>query len=368
MYHTDYRLRCSSYILTQEKLFASKSYTFCYLLEGNLQVEGFLEQKIVNPHQMFILNAHERYRLKPENEHVLLLTMTSPYSGSSCYPLLLEGYDQELVRLDFLNMYTSHLQKKYSEFEYSLSSFLKKLYSSDSFYYHKMLSDSTYGVVTNIIDDLEKRKESLSEMSLAHYAIEANLNYYYLSKIFKEQTGYTFTEVMRLQRLFLASNTLINSQNSITEVAFQSGYSDLKGMHRDFKLVYGFSPKKYREKYAYLKHKTEENYLMQAIKDDIHKIKAKSQKRYESVRKHYVINTKNSDKVSKLSSYASMIDMNDYLNIEETYIGNEDIVLYVRPHRGSLYLYGSEVSLEPISIELLRNIHFEKKHKGLFIF
>ena len=37
-----------------------------------------------------------------------------------------------------------------------------------------------------------------------------------------------------------------------------------------------------------------------------------------------------------------MIDMNDYLNIEETYIGNEDIVLYVRPHRGSLYLYGSK--------------------------
>ena len=64
MYHTDYRLRCSSYILTQEKLFASKSYTFCYLLEGNLQVEGFVEQKIINPHQLFILNAHERYRLK----------------------------------------------------------------------------------------------------------------------------------------------------------------------------------------------------------------------------------------------------------------------------------------------------------------
>lgn len=73
----------------------------------------------------------------------------------------------------------------------------------------------------------------------------------YLSRIFKEVTGFTINEYMNLARIKKAKNLLAHSEYTVTEISERMGYDSITYFERVFKKFTGLSPKQYRK----LEHK-----------------------------------------------------------------------------------------------------------------
>lgn len=64
---------------------------------------------------------------------------------------------------------------------------------------------------------------------------------------FKRKTGYTLIKYLNEIRISHAQRALLNSDQSISEIAFASGYNNISNFNRIFKSHTGKSPKEYRK-------------------------------------------------------------------------------------------------------------------------
>lgn len=70
-----------------------------------------------------------------------------------------------------------------------------------------------------------------------------------LSHLIKEETGESFSGILRRYRMELAREILITTDKSISTIALQSGYCDQSHFTKVFQKYYGSAPMDYRRKY-----------------------------------------------------------------------------------------------------------------------
>ena len=87
-----------------------------------------------------------------------------------------------------------------------------------------------------------KKKIKLIDISKAIY-----LSPYYLSHIFKKETGSTLLEYLTKVRIEEAKGLLENTQWNTTRISFEVGYSDQSYFCKVFKKIEGVSPSDYRK-------------------------------------------------------------------------------------------------------------------------
>lgn len=86
------------------------------------------------------------------------------------------------------------------------------------------------------------------EISLPSLAAAFFMSPYYLSRRFREVTGYTVTRYLQLTRVRNAQVLLLHSDRSITAVAEEAGFSSFSQFNRVFRSVCGMPPSAYRQK------------------------------------------------------------------------------------------------------------------------
>jgi AraC-like DNA-binding protein len=84
------------------------------------------------------------------------------------------------------------------------------------------------------------------KITLEQAADTAALSKFYFTRYFKEWTGQTFHTYLVRLRISRVEEYLINSDLSITDIAFKCGFSSLKTFNRLFKTYIGISPSDYR--------------------------------------------------------------------------------------------------------------------------
>lgn len=99
--------------------------------------------------------------------------------------------------------------------------------------------------------------ETMAEYAQQHFDQEVTvkelaekvlfMNQDYLSHLFVEKKGISYSCYLRQIRMQNAGKLLENRKLSITEVASMSGYNDTSQFIRVFKKDYGMTPKKYRD-------------------------------------------------------------------------------------------------------------------------
>lgn len=82
--------------------------------------------------------------------------------------------------------------------------------------------------------------------TLQQVSKEFGYDYYYLSKYFRKKLGLTFTEYINQYRILQACFMLNNTKETISDIAMQCGYDNLRTFNRNFRLYTGYSPTKYR--------------------------------------------------------------------------------------------------------------------------
>ena len=116
----------------------------------------------------------------------------------------------------------------------------------------------TFSVVLRYID-----QNYMNDITLEELSSIAGYSTYHFSRLFKKYSNTTFINFLNRRRVRAAEMMLLESENSITDVAMKSGFSSLTTFNRVFKLINGYTPSEYKKLYR-MSHTTEDF----AVKDD----------------------------------------------------------------------------------------------------
>ncbi len=122
----------------------------------------------------------------------------------------------------------------------------------------KLLSDSSFTNLESLSYNsrrIEKVMEYINNhfdkiITLAEVARIAAMSEVAFSRFFKIRTGNTFIDTLNDIRLGHASRTLIETTNSITEIAYKCGFNNISNFNRIFKKRKNCTPKEFRETYT----------------------------------------------------------------------------------------------------------------------
>ncbi len=100
-------------------------------------------------------------------------------------------------------------------------------------------------LILDAVAYLEKHYKNKAPLS--RFCEEKHYSIQYVSKQFKKETGITFLEYLQKVRIKRSCDLLIGSELSVTEVAYEVGYDDLKYFQEIFRKIVGMSPREYRK-------------------------------------------------------------------------------------------------------------------------
>jgi AraC-like DNA-binding protein len=119
------------------------------------------------------------------------------------------------------------------------------------------LSDLSFNVETSFYNSrrIEKIMTFLNNnfnenITLGDAAKIAGMAEVSLSRFFKSRTGKTFIDTLNEVRLGHATRLLIDTTNSINEVAYQCGFNNMSNFNRIFKKKKDSTPKEFRQTYT----------------------------------------------------------------------------------------------------------------------
>lgn len=88
------------------------------------------------------------------------------------------------------------------------------------------------------------------KLSLKTVAANIHTNPSYLSMLFKQETGLTFTDYLNQFRINRSCDLLISTNQNLIDIAILSGFDDQSYFSKVFKRVKGISPKDYRKSHS----------------------------------------------------------------------------------------------------------------------
>lgn len=104
-------------------------------------------------------------------------------------------------------------------------------------------------------------EQLMEEISFECLPNTAGYSKYHLSRIFKQETGITIGEYIRIRRLAMAASYLMYSNVSILTIAVTLQFQSQEAFTRAFKEVYALPPGKYRKVMQSLNMMEEEHYM-----------------------------------------------------------------------------------------------------------
>ncbi len=109
---------------------------------------------------------------------------------------------------------------------------------------HKVGNEERISTIFNNIIKNHQREFRLEEA-----ADLANMNPSAFCRYIKKTTSKTFSEVLNEVRIGFACKMLINTGDSISEVAYNCGYQNVPYFNRQFRMIKERTPQEYRQKY-----------------------------------------------------------------------------------------------------------------------
>ena len=73
---------------------------------------------------------------------------------------------------------------------------------------------------------------------------------YYISRLMKKYSPYTFSQYLQRRRLLQAAHLLTETTESVETIISEVGYENSSHFHKLFRKTYGMTPKQYRSRYT----------------------------------------------------------------------------------------------------------------------
>ncbi|MBR0417865.1 MAG: helix-turn-helix domain-containing protein [Erysipelotrichaceae bacterium] len=98
-----------------------------------------------------------------------------------------------------------------------------------------------------IFNALKYIEKNYPSCTLTDLADELELNPNYASNLIKEQTGYTFNQLLQFQRIGMAKKLLLHTNLTIEEIGESVGYQNMNFFYKKFKERTGLTPGDFRK-------------------------------------------------------------------------------------------------------------------------
>lgn len=237
---------------------------FDFVLSGTIKGKINGKQVDVTEGEFFFVNSGDLHETDADDKNrMCAITILLSYD-------LLKEYcpDVELYYFDFsgmegsrekvkkLIMECANVYKNHDEFyELELSIALRKICNILLKECRKKKQDVNYNRyeqknIANIKKAITYMEHNYKEeLSLNIVAAEIGMAPTYFSRFIKKTTDETFYGYLTKIRLYHSYMELINSDSSITEIAMNNGFSNIKSFIESFKKVYRLTPEKYRNQH-----------------------------------------------------------------------------------------------------------------------
>lgn len=90
-------------------------------------------------------------------------------------------------------------------------------------------------------------EDNIKTASLSDFATLQNYNANYVSRLIKNKTGKSFSDLLSIYRIDLAKRLLIDSSMTLEDIANEIGYSNTSGLYKQFFSLLGMKPSEYRK-------------------------------------------------------------------------------------------------------------------------
>lgn len=246
-------------------------YEIYYLYSGKRKV--FIHDSLytLNRGDMVIINKnvlHQTTYISDETHERFTLNFSDKY-----FAPLLERYGKDTIYSCFQSPFVTI---QYNRRDYIEDLFQKLLYESnhiDTFsdyllqsYLQELIlfliryqrNEDQVGFPLSVTDEIIQNTAKYIQshynqaLSLEMAASYATMSPTYFSKKFKAVTGFGFKEYLSKVRLTQASKLLLETDCSITEIAYVCGYSDSNYFGDVFKKMKGISPLQYRKMHEFI--------------------------------------------------------------------------------------------------------------------
>ena len=105
-----------------------------------------------------------------------------------------------------------------------------------------------YRMNENVVSVLEViGRDYQKELSLKDISKDLFINPVYLGQLIKRETNSTFAELLNKQRIKAAQQLLLSTSDSIEDICYAVGYSNVGYFYKVFRKLCGKSPKAYRK-------------------------------------------------------------------------------------------------------------------------
>lgn len=223
---------CHQYVGSEMQPFTISSGSFCMLAPGSLHALGRSSDddliiKIAVPVNIFqkIIGdslLHIQNKASDNMANILYIPKKKSYKAIQILHSLVEEY---------------FLQKEYSEM--AVSSYLSLLIVE---FFRGQNSGSA-----SLAELLEEYiNHNLADASLTVLASNLCYNPNYLSHRIRQETGCSFTQILRRKRLEKAAMLLTTSECTVEAIADMLGYNNTSGLYKAFVTNFGIAPIEYR--------------------------------------------------------------------------------------------------------------------------
>lgn len=168
--------------------------------------------------------------------NTILPTMPMHSMFSSMFYQLSEAYNQRSkAKYIILKSYIFHLLY---------------LFYSNRYVYKKTISHKTSNAVDKVKEAITYIKDHYNEtIDLDFMSVNLDTSKPHLCRVFKRHTNQTITEYMNDYRIKIAYDLLTQTNQPISEIAFDIGYVNVAYFNARFKKKTLLTPKQYRESY-----------------------------------------------------------------------------------------------------------------------
>lgn len=198
-------------------------------------------------HERILINFKEEYLnseleelnavLAPFNDDVNVIRFN--IQQQSVLEDLLNTIQDELTRKD--SMYKLSAQALFAQLLIYLSRHVKRYGMDEHFKHPSLMHKKVSGVVQYI------NANYMKTLTLRDIAKLFDMNYTYLSKVFKRATGFTLIEYINSVRIKEAQNLLLTTEDQVIDISYKVGYVNTSHFNRVFKGMTGLSPLQFRK-------------------------------------------------------------------------------------------------------------------------